>query len=460
MTTRWMVVGISLLALAGCSDVIGDGGIDASVELQMVDAPDALDVAADTWTTVAPHKESRGPYTVVWLSGTPYEMGKQQGEMLEDTIKEAMEFVMADPLLSSIPELAVQLGIYDILAAVSFTDILDECQGIVDGAPDSGLTLELCVILNCGDVLLHLLYVGIPEDAPEGPGCSGVVATGPATKDGRMLHSRNLDWGGMNIDIIYHNPVVFVRQPADGIPHVIVGFPMDLTAYTGMNTEGIAFGTHAADPAGLEEMSGMGRSHVQSTSQMLKSARSLDDVEAFLKDQGHMTAGILVASDGSSGTGAVFDMTATGIGIRRTDDAGMVYGTNHFESEAMKDKDDEGGPGSQKRWDRFKQLLDPEGAETVYGDIDHQALAKVMRDVTDPWTGKEYTLAEIEATGYDTDGTLGANAPMHLALFEPERLLFWVAAGEPPVHTRPSMCFSLEELLGYEDPAPCVPVEL
>lgn len=455
---RILLVSLVLsLSVAGCGGG-NENGTDVLPDVSL-DVPGDTDAGTPPWTPVEPHQETRGPYTVVWLKGTPYEMGKQQGEMLKEAIGEAMAFVAADPLLSSIPELAIQLGIYDVLAANSFPDIIDECRGIAEGAEGSGLTEELCVILNCGDVLLHLLYVGIP-DPPEGPGCSGVITAGPATKDGRMLHSRNLDWGGMNIDIIYHNPVIFVRQPEEGIPHVIVGFPMDLTAYTGMNTRGIAFGTHAADPAGLEEMSGAGRSHVQATSQMLKSVGSLDDVEAFIEAQQHMTAGILVASDGQSGTGAVFDMTATGNGVRKTGEAGLVYGTNHFTSEEMKDKDDEGGPGSQKRWDRFMQLLEPASDDTVYGTIDHEVLYKVMRDVTDPWSGHEYTMEEIEAADFDTDGTIGANAPMHMVVFEPERLLFWVAAGKPPVHTIPALCFSLEELLGFENPTPCEPAEL
>jgi len=460
MMRHFLIVLLAVPTIAGCGgNGVQNGQPDAATDSAAPDSTVSDDAGtADTWAPVQSHMEKRGPYTVVWLHGTPYEMGLQQGAMLKDTIAEAMEFVAADPLLSSISELAIQTGIYDILAANSFPEILDECQGIADGAEDSGFTKELCVILNCGDVLLHLLYVGIPE-APEGPGCTGAVAFGPATTDGRLLHTRNLDWGGMNIDIIYHNPVVFVRQPEGGIPHVYVGFPMDLTAYTGMNLAGIAFGTHAADPAGIEEMSIQGRSHVQATSRMLEFVRSIDDVNTFLQDQQHMTAGILVASDGPNSTGAVFEMTATGTAIREPGNNGLVYASNHFVSEAMKDKDDEGGTGSLKRWDRLVQLLAPEGGESVHGAIDHETIASVMRDVKDPWTDETFTMEQLEAADWDTDGTIGANAPMHMALFEPGRLLFWVAAGKPPVHTKPSMCFSMEELLGLEDPEPCVPAE-
>ena len=38
------------------------------------------------WKPIAPHREDRGPIKVVWLRGTPYEMGYQHGQLLHDEI--------------------------------------------------------------------------------------------------------------------------------------------------------------------------------------------------------------------------------------------------------------------------------------------------------------------------------------------------------------------------------------
>jgi len=46
---------------------------------------------------------------------------------------------------------------------------------------------------------------------------------------------------------------------------------------------------------------------------------------------------------------------------------------------------------------------------------------------------------------------------IYQAVFDTKDLLFWVAAGAIPVPEQPFQCFSLGELLGYEDAAACVP---
>ncbi len=62
---------------------------------------------------------------------------------------------------------------------------------------------------------------------------------------------------------------------------------------------------------------------------------------------------------------------------------------------------------------------------------------------------------ELEAKGWDNDGSLGANGPMHFVIFDPARRLFYVNAGVLPLHKQPYTCFSLEELLGVDGAETC-----
>lgn len=442
------------LALAGCP---------STPESQPKDSASATDTVQDTvpradvatgdlrpqWDPVEPHVEQIGHFTVVYLAGTAYEMGYQQGELLHDTIGEALVFVENDVLLSSLPVLAEKMGILDAALENSYPDLLDECQGIIDAAGDTGFNMDLCLALNFGDVMLEFMALGVP-----GPGCASLIATGDATPDGRILHGRNLDWGSMNIDIIHQQPVIFVRQPSDGIPHVYVGFPLNLSPYTGMNLAGIAIGSHEADPAGPEEQAVTGRSHVQMLGQLMKHATSLDDVRSFVQSESHMSAELFTVSDGPNRTGAIFEMTATAVVEREfTDD--ILYATNHFLHPEMVPRHAPPAAGSVNRIHRFQQLADKDGKETLWGDLDENGLAAIMRDPINPALGVAQSDEELEALGWDNDGGIGVNGPMHFVIFDPAARLFYVNAGILPLHKQPYQCFSLEELLGLDDATPC-----
>jgi hypothetical protein len=422
--------------------------------LDQVAADDALlpsDAGADALALVpvAPHVEEMGHFTVVWLSGTAYEMGYQHGELLYDTIAEAITFVENDLTLSAIPIIAEGMGLIDLAEANSYPDIIDECQGMVDAAAGTGLTMDLCLVLNFGDVLLEMITHGIP-----GPGCSSLIARGEATPDGLLRHARNLDWGSMDIAIIHQHPVIFVRQPSGGIPHVYIGFPMNLSPYSGMNLAGIAMGSHEIEPAGPSEQAATGRSHVQMLGQALKQASSLDDVRAYVHSQEHMSAELFSVSDGDGQTGAIFEMTASAVAERSFQD-GLLYATNHFLDASMQTKHAPPSAGSTNRIIRFEQLAAKEGAESHWGQLDEGTMATIMRDPISPETGVAESDDELAAKNWDNDGSLGANGPMHFVIFDPAQRLFYVDAGVLPLHKQPYHCFSLEELLNLPDATPC-----
>lgn len=410
--------------------------------------------ASDTFTPVEPHIEEMAPYSIVWLAGTPYEMGKQHGELLHDSIADAMEFVAQDDLLSKIPVLAESMGIIDIAMDNSYQDILDECQGLVDATSDVGFTMDFCLALNFGDVMLEFMESGIPTQEFPAPGCSGVIARGEATPDGILRHTRNLDWGSMDITVIHQHPVIFVRQPSDGIPHVYVGFPLNLSPYTGMNLAGISIGSHEAEPLDKTQDSNKGRSHVQMLGQLLKRAHNFTEAEAFIRSQQHMSTEILVVADGPNKDGGVFEMTGKGLAVRKLE-SDVVWATNHFVDPQMAAIHAEPGEGSLGRFQRFSQLVPPDGKDSIWGELDQTGLARVMRDTVLASDGSQPTDEELEAMDWDNDVGIGSNGPMHFAIFEPESHLFWVAAGKLPIHKQPYKCFSLEELLGLEVTHPC-----
>lgn len=452
----WRACGLGmLLAATACSDGASsspdthDAAMDTGAEV-------AVEVAADATPEVvagvAPRVEQRGAFTVVWLRGTPYEMGQQQGQLLHEVIADAMQFVADDPLLSALPVLAAKKGLLDLARANSYPQLLDECQGLVDATADVGFSMDFCLSLNFGDVILEFLTHGMPTD-DVGPGCSQIVASGDATPDGRLYHGRNLDWGGMNMDFVNRYPVIFVRQPTGEIPHVYVGFPMNLSPYTGLNAAGVSSASNEVHPLGTSEQALTGRSHVQMQARLLATAHTAAEARAFLEAEPSMSCELLVVADGNARDGFVAELTAAHRFFRPLEQ-GVVFQTNHFASPQMDPFDMPRDPATDDnsllRFERLSQLVPQGGAETRWGTLAPAGLAGVLRDRHNPRTGVEAPDGTLD------DGLgLGTNGLMHQVLFDPAAGLFWVAAGTPPIYQIPWTCFSLGELLQEPEAAPC-----
>jgi len=410
---------------------------------------------------IGPKKEERDGFTVLWLHGTPYEMGFQHGQLLKDTIKDAMDFVEGDPLLKSIPSLAESMGILQLAEDTSYQDVIDECQGLIDGAEEERFNMSYCMALNFGDVMLE----NIPFKSGEGPGCTEIVSSGVANEDGRLYHARNLDWGSMDISIIHQHPVIFVRQPKDAIAHAFVGFPLNISPYTGMNAAGLSICSNEADPLDETQKDKVGRSHVQMLYMLLKSASSLSEAREFLTGEDHMSSETIVVADGNTKEAGVFEMTAAHMKERNLTD-GLVYAVNHFLDPEMAEYDAVQNPdeviagniedSSLMRLWRLEQLVDKDGEDTLYGQLGPENMIAVMRDTVNPLTK---VAAGYDIENPDNNAGIGTNGPMHFVLFDPEKLLFWVAAGKLPIGEQPFKCFSLGKLLNLPDAAECTPAQ-
>jgi len=411
---------------------------------------DSADDDTSPWEPVEPHRETDGAFTIVWLTGTPYEMGQQQGQLLHDELQAGIDWLNAMHLIDILLPIANWLGLTDLAMSNSYPDIVQECQGLVDTAGDTGWTMDVCMLLNFGDVLIEFLSYGFPPARAIAPGCTQVIAAGAATTDGRLYHGRSLDWD--KIDYLIDYPVIFVRQPSDGIPHIYVGFPGNLSPYNGINAEGVSIASDEADPFDKSFHDRTGHSHVQMLGQLLKKAHSLEEATSMILAEDHMTVEIFAIADGKARQGAVFEMTAKALGVRPLQDD-VVFTTNHFVAPETEDADAEPPSSSSTlRFDRVKQLIPPDGEDTYYGAIEPEILVQVLRDRINPYTGQE-----SGADVFNNDLSIATNGAIYQIVFDPENLWFWVAAGAIPVPQQPFVGFSLGELLNYSDAAPCEP---
>lgn len=394
------------------------------------------------WQPVAPHREDRGIIKIVWLQGTPYEMGYQHGQYLHD------EIASLGDVLGALRFAGRGLALGQLAALRSYPEIVEECRGLTDATQDIGMTIDACLVLAYGDVYQEIFANTLPN-VLFWDGCSQWVATGDATVDGRLYHGSTLDNDQKPIDYIVNNPVVFVRQPQDGLPHVFITYPAVVWPNWGLNVAGITLGLDTAHP-GPGELSFQGRSNVQIMGQVLKTATSFAEARQIMETQPRVHADLIMIADGKSKEAGVFEFTGKNLRVRELQKNGVLYATNHIVSEEMFDR--QRFPLSQSsltRFERFAQLMEP-GSQSHYGKIDPAVMASIGRDRVNP-----HTLEASPLDVFDDDASPGGNGSLRQGLYDPDKLLLWVAGGNPPVPENPFVCFSLGEMLNFPNAIPC-----
>lgn len=400
------------------------------------------------WQPVPAQKKKVGNINVVWLQGTPYEMGLQHGQLLKQEIA-----TLGEPVLTILDLFGRGLGLSRLAEKRSLPYASEECRGMAEGAKEAGLTYDACMVLAFGDVYQYAFGNALPQELLW-EGCSQFVAAGSATVDGELYHGSTVD-SSKPMSYLINNPVVFVRQPNQGLPHVFVTYPGVVWPNSGLNVASITLGLDTAitDSDGLSLYGG---SNVQLMAEILQGATRFDEATRFLETQPRVRPNIIMGADGKSQQAGVYEFSGTAFNVRRMDESDVIYTTNHFASDQMFDKQIAPNQSSKLRFQRYQQLLAPDGRDSVYGKIDAATMVRILRDRIHP-----ETLQPSPVTVFDDNASPGGNGAQRQAIFKSKSMLFWVAAGPPPVPQNAFQCFSLGQLLGFPNaatcPAPAIP---
>jgi dienelactone hydrolase/predicted choloylglycine hydrolase len=162
---------------------------------------------------------------ILHLKGTYREMGFAHGKLLAKQAAENGEAFLDHWCVGK--ETPANLRkIFDTFEPFLPERYKEEMSGFAEG---SGLSLERIQ-------LLHAI--------PERFHCTGAAAMGSATRDGKLYHTRSLDYA---LDIGNHkrvqdNALVIIYEPTDGHPYMVVGWAGFLGCVSGMNAKGISIG--------------------------------------------------------------------------------------------------------------------------------------------------------------------------------------------------------------------------
>jgi hypothetical protein len=180
---------------------------------------------------------------VVFVSGTPYEMGVQYGEQARELIARNAEYLYSQilPKYGTWEAMVQQMAPYEALVVDQAPEIAEMWRGIAAG---SGESYETIAMVN-----LELPLFVMPTDAEEPP-CSHITAWGRATKDHKLIVGENLDQG-----FIGNYTVVLVAFPSEGNSFIMTPpWAGEVGGGFQMNNKGLAITGSGGQGAREEDM--------------------------------------------------------------------------------------------------------------------------------------------------------------------------------------------------------------
>lgn len=246
------------------------------------------------------------PVPVVYLSGTPYEMGRQHGEQLRDGVRASVATVLGYfrgylriPWIRSLAADWWLDSAWRQARAFVSEDLQEELRGLADG---SGVPLrDLC------------RFHAIPDRTYS---CANFAAWGRATAGGRLIHMRNLDWT-MQAGI-QDFPAIFVVRPAGKRAFVNVGWAGFIGVLTGVNEARLSIGQVGAETV---DATFLGEPMAFVMRRVLERAATLDEAVETIAPASRTVGVNYVIADASVPSARVLETTHRSLRIFEADDA-------------------------------------------------------------------------------------------------------------------------------------------
>jgi hypothetical protein len=329
---------------------------------------------------------------VLYLDGTPTEMGRQHGTLLKKEINSVTDRILYGVGVgSSLPK-----GRW-------FFGEIEGAQRRLAPFIDPRYVAEMDAIALA--VGREKEEIRLANYFPELFHCSGFAVMGDATKGGQLYHGRVLDYlRGVGLE---QNAVVIVSRPEIGHAWVNISYAGFVGSVTAMNDQKLAIG----EMGGRGEGNWDGKPMAQLVREVMEKAGTIEEAVAIMKKGPRTCEYYYVISDGK---------TRRAVGIAATPEKFETVwpGEKHERlPEAVKDA------VLLSAGDRYKTLV--ERVRSGYGQLNEESARDLM------------------------DKPVCMDSNIHSVLFRPETLDFWVAnadSAHPASHTRYTH-YNLTEML-------------
>jgi tetratricopeptide (TPR) repeat protein len=383
------------------------------------------------------HRRVNGLH-VLKLQGSFYEMGRQHGALLRDAIprgplpyyRRYIERLMRRAGLGAAAPLAwrlLHLAVGRRVVAATPEFAREAIRGLADGAgmpheevvqacsmPDTLLWLVSRIIQLTGSerAVAHRLALEL--------GCSSAIAWGPATRDGKLLHGRNMDYHG--VESWTREPAVIFHEPEEGMRYVSVSAAgVLLGGATAMNEAGLTLAVHQHMFCDATRLGGVPIGIIGDV--VMREARSLDDAQRILDAHRHIGCWTYLVADGGRREVLCHEQTPERRTSLRTGpgDSTFRYANIYLDPELGRTERNLYGSYWRANQGRYQRL--GERLRDGHGMLDAQGIASILADTGNDECRLHRAIAMLMTVAS--------------VVFSPEDGVLWVATGETPVsHNR------------------------
>lgn len=358
---------------------------------------------------------------VLDLHGSREERARQHAQALCQEIRKG-----AIPFLARANQRALSqalplpgLGkLYEWGVSVAFGSRMSEAQRRVFEvlAKESGLSFrQFELAFYQPDLLMGL--AGLSSQFPVGavPGCSTVLAFGPATPGGRLYLARNLDYPV--VGPWEPRTVVLRHRPSEKglIPHVsVTSAGVHTSGLTAMNEAGLVLSLHAHLGRTFARE---GEPGVSVAERIIESARSLEEAVRIARRSVRMGHWSLCLGSAREPKAVIVELAPRELYVREADpDSGFLVQSNRFRSPELRRGELEVSPGMDRDFEarscRLEQLC--QGSKA---DLTPERLATFLADERDPDSGLLGVLGNV-VSGVTT---------VQSVVMDPESQTVWVS---------------------------------
>lgn len=370
------------------------------------------------------------------VSGSPYQIGFQQGQMLKEYLKDSVYQVFSKYTLNTLKSstkikstaLATLVNKFLNKKSQQFinkipNDLKEEIKGFCEGANISYSKYLECFVFP--ETINYLIHRGIKYNyatnthlsGAELLGCSSFAVKGRATENGELIFGRNFDSFGLGFWDKY--PLVAYVEPENGFKYVnISSVGINPAVITGMNEEKITYALHKNYTS---EYSEENLPILALGNLVLKNADSIEKAIEIIKTNKSNSGWSIFLTDGKSKETCVVEICCDKVKIRKQIDDVLVC-TNSYLSPDFHDYETVINPifniSSNTRYQRITTLCNKH-----FMSLNVEKVSQILGDRYD------LTSEEEKIYGY----TISKNDTVSSVIFSPEKNNFWVAGGTVPV---------------------------
>lgn len=366
-----------------------------------------LITACFSFPAMADTKSNNEPVTVV-LKGTHFEIGKQYGEQAKDEIKSNLEFLKKGFEAKEV----TQQQLADATKALEETlskeapHMIEEMKGMAEG---SEISYEDILVLNAQ------AYVKQTE------GCTTILATGKATKDGKVYFQKNRDASRLN-------QVVMQIQPDEGYKLTVIADAGFVGVAMGINEKGLATGNNYLPTWDVDQSVGNLDNFIMNRL-ILERAASVREAAELIESLPRLMGANYPIADKEEA--AHVETSHSGVAVKWVVDEAIAH-TNHYILPGMEKYNlEQIGESSKKRLERANELLKED-----FGKLDIHRIISISEDHDESEPNPNNWIDRNPENIYM--GTVSAGT------FDSSKLRMWAQIGQPS--TTPEVLYKVGKL--------------